>query len=93
MLTLKFFPTAYGPHDLDGIINLSAIRHIPLKDLDLLAFPLNPRGTEHWWSVIFNLKSREIRVHNSSPSPARNSRKYVRVLQLLVSEMFERHQR
>ena len=44
MISLKFFPTAYGPHDLDGIIDLGAIRHIPLKDLDLLVFPLNPRG-------------------------------------------------
>ena len=91
MLTLKFFPTANGPHDLEGTINLSAIRHIPLIDLDLLVFPLNPRGTEHWWSVIFDFKSREIRVYNSSPSPARNSRKYVRALQQLVSEMFKRH--
>ena len=91
MISLKFFPPAYGPHDLDGIIDLGAIRHIPLKDLDLLVFPLNPRGTEHWWSVVFNFRSREIQVYNSSPSPARNSRKYVRALQTLVTEMFRRH--
>ena len=91
MISLKFFPTAYGPHDLDGIIDLGAIRHIPLKDLDLLVFPLNPRGTEHWWSVVFNFRSQEIRVYNSSPSPARNSRKYVCALKALVTEMFTRH--
>ena len=91
MISLKFFPTAYGPHDLDGVISLGAIRNIPLRDLDLLVFPLNPRGTEHWWSVVFNFGTQEIRVYNSSPSPARNTRKYVSALQTLVAEMFTRH--
>ena len=80
MISLKFFPTAYGPHDLDGVINLGAIRNIPMKDLDLLVFPLNPRGTEHWWSVVFAFSNKEIRVFNSSPTPARNTKKYVRAL-------------
>ena len=45
MISLKLFSTAFDPHDLDGIIGRhGAIRHIPLKDLDLLVFPLNPRG-------------------------------------------------
>ena len=71
-LSLKFFPTAYGPHDLDRVINLAAIRSIRLTDLGLLIIPLNPRGTEHWWSVVFDFTTQQIMAHNSSPSPARN---------------------
>ena len=77
---------------LDGVINLAAIRNIRLTDLDLLIIPLNPKGTEHWWSVTFDFTTQEIRVHNSSPSPARNLPKYIRALQLLVKEMHVVHQ-
>ena len=75
MISLNFFPTAYGPHAIDGVINLGAIRHMP----DPLVFPLNTRGTEHWWSVVFNFGTQEIRAYNSSSTPARNTRKYMYV--------------
>ena len=87
MITLKFFPTTYGPHDLAAVINLAALREIPLTDLDLLVFPLNPRGTDHWWSVVFDFTTHKIITHNSSPTPSRNATKYVRALKILVAEL------
>jgi len=87
-ITLKFFPTAYGPHDLDSVRNLSALSNIPLPELDLLIFPLNPRGTEHWWSVVFDFTAHTINIHNSSPTPSRNTAKYTRALKILVAELF-----
>jgi len=56
--------------------------------LDLLIFPLNPRGTEHWWSVVFDFTAHTITTHNSSPAPPRNTTKYTRALKILVAELF-----
>ena len=88
MITLKYFPTACGAHDLDAVLPTAAIRNIPLDELDLLVFPLNPRGTEHWWSVTFDFRSKTIVIQNSSANPARNTTKYVRALKTLVEEAY-----
>ena len=88
MITLKYFPTACGAHDLDAVLHTAAIRNIPLDKLDLLVFPLNPRGTEHWWLVTFDFRSKAIVIQNSSANPARNTTKYVRALKTLVKEAY-----
>ena len=88
MITLKYFPTACGTHDLDSVLHTAAIRNIPLDEVDLLVFPLNPRGTEHWWSVTFDFRAKTIINQNSSANPARNTIKYVRSLKTLVEEAY-----